>query len=248
MSKTSKPQTASESEKNVDTPTSQAATAGSHVASVRARAALERLQAAGPTLRFELTESGMFSPDDPDKGAGAALLAEAFGTTNYDFYKGSIGQLAAASEIAGQVDMDRFHYLVAAATGFKPRNQVEAMLSSLATVFHSAAMRQIQDLLTVDEKDFGGLDARERGKDMLASRASRLGLTFVAMVDGLMRYRARIDDVTQPARRPPSGVSQASSPPLACSEPRPRPTVERRMPAAASRERKVRKSNGHARS
>jgi hypothetical protein len=247
MSKTSKPQTTSESEKKVDTPTSQAATSGSHDLSVRARAAMERMRAAGPTPRFVLTESGMLSPDDPV--AGAALLAELFGTTNYDFFKGSIGQLTAASKIAGQLDMDHFNYLVAAVTGFKPRSQPETMLSTLATVFHSAAMRQVQDLLTVDEKDFGGLDARQRGIHMLVSRASRLGLTSVAMIDGLMRYRAcsRIDDVTQPERRPPSEVSQTSSPPLARSEAPPIPTVERRVPAAASRARKGRKLNGHAR-
>jgi hypothetical protein len=247
MSKPSKPQTTSESEKKVDTPTSQAATSANHDLSVRARAAMERMRAAGPTPRFELTESGMLSPDDPDEGAGAALLAEAFGTTNYDFYRGSVAQLAAASEIAGKVDMGRFHYLVAAATGFKPRDQVEAMFSTLASVFHSAAMSQVQDLLTFDEKDFGGLDARQRAKHMLVSDASRLGLTCMAMIDGLMRYRARIDGLTQPERRPPSEVSQTSSPPLARSEAPPIPTVERPAPAAASRRRKVRKLNGHSR-
>jgi hypothetical protein len=247
MSDTSERPTPGENEKNAETPTNEASAAGKHELTARERAAVERMQAAGPALRLEFTQSGVLYPDHANKFAGAALLAELLGTTNGDFANGLIEQLCAASETIGQLDVGQFNYLLAGVTGFKPRDQVEAMLSTLATVFQAAAMREVQRLLTMDSKCFGSMDARLRAEHMLAYESSKLGLTFVAMIDGLMRYRARIDNVTRPERRPSSEVIQTPLPPLARSEAPAIPTVERPVPAAASRGRKARKLNGHAR-
>jgi hypothetical protein len=78
-------------------------------------------------------------PDHPDEAAGVALLMEAIGTTDPDFFLGFVSQLAKAG--GGEIDEHQLNFLLAVVKGIKPRDQLEAMLAAQMAAVHTATMK-----------------------------------------------------------------------------------------------------------
>jgi hypothetical protein len=74
-------------------------------------------------------------PDHPDETAGVALLMEAIGTNDPDFFLGFVDQLAKAD--SGKIDERRVSFMLSVVKGIKPRDQIEAMLAAQMAAVHS---------------------------------------------------------------------------------------------------------------
>jgi hypothetical protein len=99
----------------------------------------DRVAAEPTTPRLKVTASDIW-PDHPDPALGSSLLAEALGTANCDFLKGLLRQLANAGSQGRGIDDEGVNFLLAVVTGFKPRDQLEAMLTAQMGVIHTAIM------------------------------------------------------------------------------------------------------------
>jgi len=133
MSETSDRPTRGENDKNVDTLTDEATTAGNHELTVRERAALEWARLADPPLRLTLTADNTYEqyravPDYPDKEVGWALIMQALGTTSRESAHGVLAQIVAASTWAGEILEDSVNSIFQFVVSCKPRNELQARL------------------------------------------------------------------------------------------------------------------------
>jgi hypothetical protein len=168
----------------------------------------------------------MISPDHPNVLAGQALLMDALGTGNLDFYDGLLNQLATASSKGGQVDEPRLNFMLSVTKGIQPKDQLEAMLAAQMAAVHMATMTFAHRLAHVE--NIPQQDSAERA-------FNKLSRTFTTQMEALKRYRtggeqkvtvqhvsvaeggqAIVGNVTQAQRENVPGKA-AASPPLALS-------------------------------
>ena len=146
----------------------------------REAAAVKKIQgeSAERSPRLKVSQSLEMVPDHPDETAGFALLMEAVGTTDPDFFLGLVDQLAKAD--GGKIDEHQLNFMLSVVKGFKPREQIEAMLAAQMAAVHSATMKLFPHLAKAEY-----LPQRDSAERTL----NKLMRTFVTQVEALKRYR-----------------------------------------------------------
>jgi hypothetical protein len=146
----------------------------------RESAALKKIQRepAERSPRLKVTQSLQLVPDHPDWAVGLALLMEAVGTTDRDFFLGFVTQLANAD--GGKTDELRLNFMLSVVKGIKPRDQIEAMLAAQMAAVHATTMKFFPILAEADH--IMHRDSAER-------TLNRLMRTFVSQMEALKRYR-----------------------------------------------------------
>ena len=135
----------------------------------------------GPRLKMIVTgkDAVTIGPDHPDTLIGTIDLMRAIGTTDREFFKGLVGQLANASKEAKASERG-LNFMLAVVKGIEPKDQIEAMLAAQMAAVHMASMtfaRRLAHVELVAQQDF-------------AERAfNKLARTFAAQVEALKRYR-----------------------------------------------------------
>jgi hypothetical protein len=149
-----------------------------HTATPREVAAFKKLvagrQEASPRLKVS---ENKISVEYPSEGIGQALLMEAVGTADFDFYAGLIRQLANA---VSQGDETNLNFMLSIIKGIKPRDQLEAMLGAQMAAVHMATMTLGRRLANVE--NLPQQDSAERA-------FNKLTRTFVSQMEALKRYR-----------------------------------------------------------
>ena len=110
-----------------------------------------------PKLKFSHGEDGTkITTDHQEEVIGIALLAETLGTTDLDFYRGFLSQLANAGSIDPKADEAGINFMLAVVKDIKPRDQVEAMLAAQMAAIHMAMMtfaRRLADVENIPQQD-----------------------------------------------------------------------------------------------
>ena len=91
----------------------------------------------GPRLKMIVTgkDAVTIGPDHPDTLIGTIDLMRAIGTTDREFFKGLVGQLANASKEA-EASERGLNFMLAVIKGIQPRDQIEAMLGAQMAAVH----------------------------------------------------------------------------------------------------------------
>jgi hypothetical protein len=114
-----------------------------------------------------------------DAAAGMALLMEAVGTADLDFMSGFMDQLAKSG--GGEIDEKQLNFKVAVVKGFKPRDQMEAMLAAQMANVHTLTMHFSRALAEAEHLDH---------RDSAERTFSRLSRTFVSQMETFKRCRS----------------------------------------------------------
>jgi hypothetical protein len=135
-----------------------------------------------PRLKVVPTEKGTttIAPIHPIKLAGQALLMDALGTADADFYGGLLDQLCDAASVGGQIDERKLNFMLSMVKGVEPKDHLEAMLAAQMAAVHVATMtfgRRLSAVETVEQQD-----STERAFNKLAR-------TFTSQLEALKRYR-----------------------------------------------------------
>jgi hypothetical protein len=132
-----------------------------------------------PRVKVSTSESGLsITTEHVDEMAGSALIMQAIGTTDPDFFVSLMAQLATAG--GGEPDELRLNFMLSIIKGIKPRDQLEAMLAAQMAAVHSATMRFSRDLAEAD-----CLEHRDSAERTL----NKLARTYLSQMEGLKRYR-----------------------------------------------------------
>jgi hypothetical protein len=145
----------------------------------RELAAIQKLFAgrqAHASPSFKVSDNKV-SLDHPDELIGQALLMEAVGTADFDFYKGLISQLA---NVGSGKDAQSLNFVLSVVKGIEPRDQLEAMLGAQMAAVHMATMKFARQLANVEYLQ--EQDSAERA-------FNKLTRTFVSQIEALKRYR-----------------------------------------------------------
>jgi len=217
-------------------------------ANARERAIIEkhirRMAEAAPRFKVVQTEDGTdISADHPDRAVGLALLTDAVGTSDLEFYNGLVQQLANASSANGRLDERNLNFMLAIIKDIKPKDQVEAMLAAQMAATHMAILKFAQLL--------GQLDTLPQ-MDSITRAFNQLERTFAAQMEALKRYRtggeqkvtvqhvsvseggqAIVGNVTQTARGPVPERAADVPPALSHSKDTPMPLVIERTCSGA---------------
>ena len=132
-----------------------------------------------PRLKVSKSENGFkIRPDHPNETVGNVLLMEALATTDPDFLAGLLTQLAYAS--GGEVDEERFNFLLSVVKGIRHRDQIETMLAAQMAAVHVATMEISRSLAEAEYLDH---------RDSAERTFNKLTRTFVTQMEALKRYR-----------------------------------------------------------
>jgi hypothetical protein len=142
---------------------------------------LRRMAEAAPRLKVvETADKTNISTDHPDEVIGQALLTDALGTSDSDFYGGLIRQLANATSANGRLDERNLNFMLAVIKDVKPRDQVEAMLAAQMAATHMAILGFAPRLGRVETVP---------QLDSITRAFNQLERTFTAQMEALRRYR-----------------------------------------------------------
>jgi hypothetical protein len=145
-------------------------------------AILEKNLSKAPSFRIRRDgDSLKISTDHENPIVGDALIAEAIGTSDLDFYCGLRDQLARAALCAGKIEESSLNFLVSVIKGIQPKDHLEAMLAAQTAAVHVASMdmaRRLSLAQTLEERDSA------------AGALSKLARTFAMQMDTLKRYRS----------------------------------------------------------
>jgi len=118
--------------------------------------------------------------DHPDEVVGSELLMKALGSTDLDFLRGVLRQLADPG-LGRVVTEEQVNFILSVVKGIKPTCQLESQLGILIAYAQSAAVMIGTDLLAWE--NFAQRESSERSFNSLAKTVGRL-------TDTLMRLRA----------------------------------------------------------
>ena len=144
-----------------------------------AKAMLDR-KAAPPmklALKGDVLEIGL---DCADVEIATLLQMADMGTTDPDFHKGLVGQIACLGSNRRKVDSENSNFVMSVVRSVKPRDELEAMLATQMGAIHAATMmmaRRLNHVETIPQQD-----AAERALNKLAR-------TFATQIEALKRYR-----------------------------------------------------------
>lgn len=114
------------------------------------------------------------------QGAGALLLMQALGTTDFEFCDGLLGQLINAGTQGEEIDERGPNFMLSVVQAIQPRDEIEAMLASQMAAVQMATMTFARRLAHV--KNIQQQDSAERA-------FNRLARTFATQMEALKRYR-----------------------------------------------------------
>jgi len=117
--------------------------------------------------------------DHPDAAMGMALMMQAMGATEPDFFDGLLSHLVNAG-IQGRDDARGVHFMVAAIKAAAPRDELETMLAAQMAAVHMATMTFARRLAHVE--NIAQQDSAARG-------FAKLARTYAAQLEALKRYR-----------------------------------------------------------
>lgn len=160
----------------------------SDVQSAAEKAALNRFKqryeerAVAPRIKV-VVKNGVadVSLDHTDRATGSVLLAEALGSTDWDFVVGLQRQLVNAAKSGPNVDESEVNFLLSVIKDIKPRDQLEAMLAAQMAVTHEAIMTFARRLANVE--NIPQQDSAERA-------FNKLTRTYAMQLEALKRYRS----------------------------------------------------------
>ena len=136
---------------------------------------------AAPRLKVVQTADELkISPDHPNGVIGQALLTDALGTSDLDFYSGLVRQLADVTSVKGRIDERDLNFMLAVIKDIKAKDQVEAMLAAQMAVTHMTILnfaRQLRHIETTQQMD------------SITRAFNQLQRTFTAQIEALKRYR-----------------------------------------------------------
>jgi hypothetical protein len=203
---------------------------------------------AAPRLEVLNEKGTTISPAHPDQLAGQALLMDALGTADVDFYGGLIHQLANAAGLKGEVDERSLNFMLSVVKGIEPKDQVEALLAAQMAAVHMATMTFARRLAHVE--DIPQQDSAERA-------FNKLTRTFATQMEALKRYRtggeqkvtvqhvsvseggqAIVGNVTQAPREAARGKAGSSPPALPNAQQSPMPILGERASSPVPLKRK----------
>jgi hypothetical protein len=209
-------------------------------ANARERAIIEkhlrRMAEAAPRLKVVKTEDKTdISLDHPDAVIGQALLTDALGTSDVDFYRGLLLQLTNAVSVKGRLDERDLNFMLAVVKDVKPKDQIEAMLAAQMAATHMAILNFAPRLAQAETLQH---------VDSFARVLNQLERTYTAQMEALKRYRtggeqkvtvqhvsvseggqAIVGNVTQTAREPVSESAVQAPPALTRSNEPPMPIL-----------------------
>jgi hypothetical protein len=158
-----------------------------HQATPSELAALEahvtRWKAARPAPRLKVSKHEgvpQVSHDHPDRTLGQFLLMEALGTTDQDFLRGLLKQLANAATDGRDIDEAEVNFMLSVVKGIEPKDQIEALLAAQMAAVHMATMTFARRLAHIE--NIPQQDSAERA-------FNKLTRTFAAQMEALRRYR-----------------------------------------------------------
>ncbi len=122
----------------------------------------------------------VLSLDHPDQRHAQAVLMQALGTREVDFYSELLPQLGRAATDGPRPNERRLNFMVAVIKGIEPKDQLETMLAAQMAAIHSLTMEFASRLANA-----GDLAWRDSAERML----NKLARTFAVQMEALKRYR-----------------------------------------------------------
>lgn len=110
-----------------------------------------------------------------DKEVAEALVANAMGTTNAEFYQGLLKQIGTTGGVESS-------FILSCVVGIRPRDEVEAMLAAQMGAIHQATMTAAYNLRVSD--NLFQVEAMDRALNKLAR-------TYALQMEALARYRGK---------------------------------------------------------
>jgi hypothetical protein len=144
----------------------------------------ERMQKRTPSPSMRLSWEGdtLAIEFEAERAEIAMLLQMAdIGTTDDDFRRGLISQIACLGSQGRKVDSGNSNFVFSVVRSVQPRDELEAMLAAQMGAIHSATMmlaRRLNLVETIPQQD-----AAERA-------LNKLGRTFAMQMEALKRYRS----------------------------------------------------------
>jgi len=154
----------------------------------RERASIERVLARRarmpPAARMKVKQSKgelpEILPDHPDRRIAQAVLLDAIGSGDYDFFECLVRQLVNVGSKGQQIDERELNFLLSVVKGVEPKDQIESLLAAQMAAVHTATMTFARRLAHVE--NIPQQDSAQRALNSLSR-------TFAAQVDTLKRYR-----------------------------------------------------------
>jgi hypothetical protein len=146
-----------------------------------------------PSVKVVVGKDRKVTVEPTERGIAYHLIAEALGTTDYDFMNGLLTQLCNDVAQGEKIDEGRLNFMLSVVKGVEPRDQVEAMLAAQMAAVHNATMTFARRLAHVE--NIPQQDSAERAFNKLAR-------TFATQLEALKRYRSageqtvRVEHVT----------------------------------------------------
>ena len=104
----------------------------------------EQMKAEIPVPQLKKSKNGLL--DHPNEGIGWALLMNALGTTNHNFAKGVMWQLATISAENGEINESNLNFALSVVAGVKPTDHDETMLGVLKAASYLCAVKMATHL------------------------------------------------------------------------------------------------------
>ena len=150
-----------------------------------ARRVMERraLTAPPPSFNIEVAAPNCvnISADHQDPAINYFLLADAFGTGDYELADGLLKQLAGASRLGKTVTKQELDFMLCLVRGLNPRDETEALLACQMAAIHNATMVAASRLNRVET-----VPQQDSASNML----NKLARTFASQVEALKKYRS----------------------------------------------------------
>ena len=144
---------------------------------------LDRRKKRPPAPRIKLMEKGgtvEVSTDHPMPSLGQALVMQALGTADADFFDGLLSQLISVGTQGKKLDEQGLNFMLATIKAIEPKDETETMLAAQMAAVHMATMTFARRLTHVD--NIAQQDSAERAFNKLAR-------TFAVQMEALKRYR-----------------------------------------------------------
>jgi hypothetical protein len=182
-----------------------------------------------PSVKLKISDGDprKIQIDYDDEALGQALLLDAMGTGDLDFYNGLISQLSRINSNRGEIDRPRLDFMLSVIKDLKPRDQLEAMLGAQMAAVHTSSMMVAHRLAVSD--NIPEQDSTERA-------LNKLTRTYAAQMETLKRYRSGESHTVQNVSVADGGQAVVANVTHSPSE-NARSEAVRRSPA---------KANGHA--
>jgi hypothetical protein len=143
-------------------------------------ASATRESTAAPPMKLSMKGNTLEVGYSLDPALAMALQMADMGTTDQDFHRGIIHQIASIGSQGNRVDSGNSNFIFAVVRSVEPRDELEAMLATQMGAIHAATMMLARRLNHVD--NITQQDAAERALNKLAR-------TFSTQMEALKRYR-----------------------------------------------------------